>query len=65
MACMHLCTWVAHAVSVLGPNAARILRRLGVLDEVISQCKEPSLNMGEFRYLSAEGEHEVLYEVEQ
>ena len=53
----------AHAAVIPGPNAARILRRLGVLDEVIAQCKEPGLNMGEFRYLSAEGKHEVLYEV--
>ncbi|EPT01591.1 FAD/NAD-binding domain-containing protein [Fomitopsis schrenkii] len=46
----------------VGPNAARILQHLGVLDEVIAQCKEPSLNLGEFRFLSAEGEHEVLYD---
>ncbi|KZT74947.1 FAD/NAD(P)-binding domain-containing protein [Daedalea quercina L-15889] len=45
----------------IGPNAARVLRRLGVLDEVCTRCNEPGLNMGEFRFLSAEGDHQLLY----
>lgn len=47
----------------LGPNALRILRDLGVLDDVIAQCKQTDLNLGEFRFLSAEGDHKLLYDV--
>ncbi|KAH9835875.1 uncharacterized protein C8Q71DRAFT_797371 [Rhodofomes roseus] len=46
----------------IGPNAARILQRLGVLDELCAQCKEPGLTMREFMFYSAEGEHELLFE---
>ncbi|KAH9937365.1 uncharacterized protein B0H18DRAFT_1206226 [Fomitopsis serialis] len=45
----------------VGPNAARVLRRLGVLDELCTQCKEPGLTMGEFLFYSAEGQNELLY----
>lgn len=47
----------------IGPNAVRILRTLGVLDDVLEKCNESELSTRMFRFVSGMEGHEVLYDV--
>ncbi|EED78110.1 predicted protein [Postia placenta Mad-698-R] len=47
----------------LGPNAVRILRTLGVLDDVLEKCNESELSTRMFRFVSGMEGHEVLYDL--
>ncbi|KAJ3488182.1 hypothetical protein NLI96_g3021 [Meripilus lineatus] len=42
----------------IGPNAIRILRDIGVLDDVVSKANDPSLNLRAFVFKSGMGNHE-------
>ncbi|OCH96428.1 FAD/NAD(P)-binding domain-containing protein [Obba rivulosa] len=46
----------------VGPNAARVLRDIGVLDEVLAKAGESQLNQRTFRFISGLEGHEVLFE---
>ena len=45
----------------LGPNAVRVIRDIGVLDEVLAECDSDSERSFSF-YMGAEG-HEFVYDV--
>ncbi|KAJ3488207.1 hypothetical protein NLI96_g3020 [Meripilus lineatus] len=46
----------------LGPNSLRILKELGVFEDVYEKSGENILNMYAYRYISGMDGHEVLYE---
>ena len=46
-----------------GPNAIRILDRLGVVDDMIEASGEKELSMLPLRYMYAMGDHEIIHEV--
>ncbi|CAL1694064.1 unnamed protein product [Somion occarium] len=46
----------------LGPNSVRILRGLGVFEDVLAKSTDPDLNMNAFRFISGYEGHEVLYD---
>ncbi|EMD41848.1 hypothetical protein CERSUDRAFT_90429 [Gelatoporia subvermispora B] len=46
----------------IGPNAARVLQDIGVLDEILAKAKESKLNQRTFRFISGMEGHEVLFE---
>ncbi|KZT08532.1 FAD/NAD(P)-binding domain-containing protein [Laetiporus sulphureus 93-53] len=48
----------------IGPNAARILQSLGILDEICAKTGEPGLTMRSFLFVSGQEGHELLYEVQ-
>lgn len=47
----------------LGPNAIRVLRELGVWEDVLAASGEAELNMSVFRYISGLHDHEMFYDV--
>ncbi len=47
----------------VGPNAIRILREIGVFDEVLTSSGEACLDRKSFLFRSGLGEHEVIYDV--
>lgn len=46
-----------------GPNAIRVLREIGVFEEVLSSSGEACLDRKSFVFRSGMGEHEVIYDV--
>ncbi|KAG5730933.1 hypothetical protein E4T56_gene7112 [Termitomyces sp. T112] len=46
----------------LGPNALFPLKELGVLDAVLSKSDEEKPTMRSFRYISATGAHDMIYD---
>ncbi|KAG5730931.1 hypothetical protein E4T56_gene7110 [Termitomyces sp. T112] len=46
----------------LGPNALFPLKELGVLDAVLSKSDEEKPTMRSFRYISATGAHDLIYD---
>ncbi|THH33455.1 hypothetical protein EUX98_g789 [Antrodiella citrinella] len=46
----------------LGPNAVRVLRELGVWEDVHAASGEADLNMRVFRYISGLSDHEIFYD---
>lgn len=47
----------------IGPNSLRILKEIGVFDDVYKKSGETTLNMFAYRYISGMEGHEVLFEV--
>ncbi|TCD68113.1 hypothetical protein EIP91_011566 [Steccherinum ochraceum] len=47
----------------LGPNSIRVLRELGVWDDVHAASGESGMNMAVYRYTSGLGDNEVLYDL--
>ncbi|EIW63980.1 FAD/NAD-P-binding domain-containing protein [Trametes versicolor FP-101664 SS1] len=45
----------------IGPNAVRVLRALGVLDEVLQKCNPGDLRPRGFTYRTGVGEHRAVY----
>jgi len=46
----------------IGPNAVRVLKSIGVFDEVLAKTQESGQMMSTLRYLSGMEGHELLYE---
>ena len=48
---------------LLGPNAVRVLRYMGLLDAVLQKCNPGDLKPRGFVYRTGTGEHEAVYTV--
>jgi len=46
----------------VGANAARVLKNIGVFDEVLARTQEPGLTMSTFQFVSGMEGHELLYD---
>lgn len=49
--------------SLLGPNAIRALKELGILDSVLAKAEQDEPDIRPFSYISGLGEHEHIYDV--
>lgn len=49
--------------SLLGPNAIRALKELGILDSVLAKAEQDEPDVRPFSYISGLGEHEHIYDV--
>ena len=46
-----------------GPNAVRVLSKIGVLDAILERASERELNFGPMVFVPGKEGHEVIYDV--